>query len=161
MPEVKLQTPAQAAELPLPPTQQDAKTTESATAEKLCASLLETTLASAQLPPALETSLRERFSGVFTPAALDTAISEARQLVSDLTDRKVVQSAGRISDIVSREEQISAALHDLLGASRPDGLEKVHPARLSGIREFYTLMTGDQDFVGGYDQRAGTVCHHR
>ncbi len=153
MPEVKLQTPVQAAELLLPLTQQDAKTTESATAEKLCASLLETTLANAQLPPALETSLRERFSGVFTPAALDTAISEARQLVSDLTDRKVVQSAGRISDIVSSGEQISAALHDLLGASRPDGLEKVHPARLSGIREFYTLMTGDQDFVGGYDQR--------
>ena len=153
MPEVKLQTPASSADLPLPLTQQSAIDTESTKEEKLCTSLLETTLASAQLPPALETSLRERFSGLFTPAALDTAISEARQLVSDLTDRKVVQSTGRISDIVSSSEQISAALHDLLGAGRPDGLEKVHPARLSGIREFYTLMTGDHDFVGGYDRQ--------
>jgi hypothetical protein len=140
MPEVKLQSPEKSAE-------------DTPTAESLCASLLETTLATAQLPPALEGSLRERFSGVFTPAALDTAISDARQLVSNLTDRKVVQSAGRISDIVSSGEQISAALHDLLGAGRPAGLEKVHPARLSGIREFYTLMTGDHDFVGGYDQK--------
>jgi hypothetical protein len=153
MPEVMLQIPTSSAELPLPQTQQSGIDTESATAQKLCTSLLETTLASAQLPPALETSLREHFSGVFTPGSLDTAISEARQLVSDLTDRKVVQSAGCISEIVSSGEQISAALHDLLGAGRPAGLEKVHPARLSGIREFYTLMTGDHDFVGGYDQR--------
>jgi len=153
MPEEKLQTPAPSAELPLPQTQQDEKAPQAATEVQLCARLLETTLASAHLPPSLETSLRERFSGVFTPAALDTAIRDARQLVSDLTDRKVVQSAGRISDIVSSGEQISAALHDLLGAGRPAGLEKVHPARLSGIREFYTLMTGDTEFVGGYDQR--------
>ena len=48
------------------------------------------------------------------------------------------------------KDQLSAALHDLLGAPRPEGLEGLKTARLSGIREFYTLTTGDTDFAGGY-----------
>ncbi len=41
-------------------------------------------------------------------------------------------------------------MHDLLGAKRPEGLSSIQPHRLSGIRELYTLMTGDVDFAGGY-----------
>jgi hypothetical protein len=126
----------------------------SATAEarlSMCECLLDATLSAAHLPAALETSLRGRFGGsVFEAQALQTAIREARQLVSDLSGGAVIQGAGRISEMASPEDQLGAALHDLLGATRPQGLEKLQAARLSGIRELYTLMTGDTEFSGGY-----------
>jgi len=119
--------------------------------ESMCSCLLEATLSAAHLPTALENNLRSRFGGgVFQPPALQAAIREARQLVSDLSGGAVIQSAGRLSEMATSEDQISAAMCDLLGAPRPQGLEKLQPARLSGIRELYTLMTGDVAFTGGY-----------
>lgn len=118
---------------------------------QLCASLLDTSLAAAHLPEAAERSLRARFAAkVFEPAALQSAIQEVRELVSDLSAGNVIQGAGRITDMAAPEDQVNAALHDLLGAARPQGLEKLQTARLSGIRELYTLMTGDTGFSGGY-----------
>lgn len=119
--------------------------------ESMCSCLLEATLAAAHLPAPMENSLRSRFGGgVFQPPALQAAIREARQLVSDLTGGAVIQGAGRINEMVSSEDQVSAAMCDLLGAPRPQGLEALKPARLSGIRELYTLLTGDTAFSGGY-----------
>jgi hypothetical protein len=121
--------------------------------EQMCASLLETSLQAANLPAPVGERLRSQFSGhTFAADELTRAISDARQLVSDLNAGALIQGAGRISEMTSSEDQISAALHDLLGARRPAGLESVQPARLSGIREFYTRMTGDFDFNGGYDR---------
>lgn len=118
---------------------------------QMCACLLDASLPTAHLPPSAESNLRERFGGkIFEPGALQQAISETRTLISDLTGGSVIQGAARISDIVPPEDQVNAALCDLLGASRPQGLEGLHPARLSGIRELYTLMTGDTGFTGGY-----------
>ncbi len=112
---------------------------------------LETTLAAARLPGAVSAMLQERFSSqAYNAAELQSAIDAARQMVSDLTGGLVVQGPGRVSGMVSPEDQVSAALHDLLGAARPEGLEKVRAARLSGIRELYMLMTGDYDFAGGF-----------
>lgn len=126
-------------------------TATAAERESMCSCLLEATLSAAHLPTALENNLRSRFgSGVFQPPALQAAIREARQLVSDLTGGAVIQSAGRLSEMATSEDQISAAMCDLLGAQRPQGMEKLQPARLSGIRELYTLMTGDTAFTGGY-----------
>ena len=63
---------------------------------------MDATLAAAHLPAALETSLRGRFGGtVFQPPALQAAIREARQLVSELTGGMVIQGAGRISEMAS------------------------------------------------------------
>lgn len=119
--------------------------------QSMCECLLDATLSAAHLPEALETSLRSRFGGsVFEAPALQAAIREARQLVSDLSGGAVIQGAGRISEMASTEDQLGAALHDLLGAARPQGMEKLQAARLSGIRELYTLMTGDTEFSGGY-----------
>ena len=132
-------------------------TITSETRTEMCACLLDATLAAAHLPEAAENSLRSRFGGtVFQPPALQAAIREARQLVSDLTGGAVVQGAGHISEMASSEDQVNAALCDLLGAERPKGLENLQTARLSGIRELYTLMTGDTGFAGGYHaERAG------
>ena len=135
-------------------TSQPVKPVEDPAQEEVYASLLETSLNEAHFPPSLESKLRQRFGGrVFNPDELKAAVRETRQLVSDLTATNVIQSGGRISEVVSPNEHISAALHDLLGAARPEGMEKVKPAKLSGIREFYTLMTGDVEFAGGYDRK--------
>jgi hypothetical protein len=121
--------------------------------QQMCASLLDAALTAAHLPEAISGRLRGQFSGrVFEAGELDRAVADARQLVSDLNAGACIQGAGRISDVHSSEDQISAALHDLLGAQRPCGLESLQPARLSGIREFYTRVTGDFDFHGGYDR---------
>lgn len=120
--------------------------------QKTSACLLETTLASANLPESVNQRLRNQFNQkVFDPAHLQNAIDEARELVSDLTGAGVIQNPGKISGMVSPEDQISAAVHDMLGAKRPDGLLNVQPARLSGIREMYLRMTGDDTFSGGYN----------
>lgn len=117
----------------------------------MCAALLEGTLAAASLPEPAARALRARFAErIFDPAELQSAVEESRALVSELTGAAVVQGPGRISGMVTSEDQIQAALLDLLGAARPPELAGVKSARLSGIRELYTLLTGDYDFHGGY-----------
>ena len=124
---------------------------ESTLQAQMRASLLEASLAAARLPASAEASLRTRFGErEFQPAELQQAIGDTRKLVSELTGGSVIQGAGLISNIVPPEDQVNAALHDLLGANRPKDLEGLKPARLSGIRELYTLMTGDTGFTGGY-----------
>jgi len=116
--------------------------------------LLETSLAAAHLPASLAERVRQRFSGrAFDPAELQNAISDSRALVSELTGAAVVQGPGRVSGMFSSEDQITAAVHDLLGAQRPTNLNGLQVQKLSGIRELYTLMTGDADFYGGYDPK--------
>ncbi len=120
---------------------------------QMCACLLESTLAAANLPEAVTTRLRSQFGGrTFNAEELTKAVSDARQLVSDLNAGVLIQGAGRVSEMHSSEDQICTALHDLLGVKRPAGFESLQAARLSGIREFYTRMTGDFDFSGGYDR---------
>lgn len=120
----------------------------------MCAHLLESGLAAARLPAPAAEQVRRQFAGrVFTPGELDGAIADARALVAALTGGSLVQganpnSAGRISRMFSSGDQISAAVHDLLGADRPQELSGARPHRLTGIRELYTLATGDAEFRG-------------
>lgn len=121
-------------------------------AEVLCQHLLETALTAAHLPPSLSEQVRARFQGrVFEPQALQTALEEAHRLIASLNPAGVVQGPPRVERMASSEDQITAALFDLLGVERPPELRGLHVARLSGIRELYLRMTGDQDFHGGYD----------
>lgn len=117
--------------------------------------LLETTLTAAHLPPAAADRLRARFSGEkFSLPALQSAISDTRELLSDITGSAVVRGlspAGRISAMFSGEDQFRAAAHDLMGVERPAELKSARVAKLSGIRELYTLTTGDSDFYGHVD----------
>jgi hypothetical protein len=50
----------------------------------------------------------------------------------------------------SNEDQIQAAVDDLLQAPRNKGSEALKAARLSGIKELYMMLTGDRDLYGGY-----------
>ena len=119
---------------------------------QMCGYLLDSGLAACKLPAPVVNKIRKQFSGkVFEAEELTQAIDENRALLAELQAGSIIQGAGRIGGMVSSEDQFTAAVHDLLGAERPEGMQSVKAAKLSGIRELYTLMTGDYDFVGGYD----------
>mgnify|MGYP005819703177 CR=1 FL=1 len=119
---------------------------------EMSANLLETSLAAAHLPPALTDLVRARFSGqIFKPEDLNTAIEEHRNALSTLTANSTVQGP-RISSMFDSGDQLQASAFDLLGVDRPPELKELKTAKLSGIRELYTGMTGDFDFHGGFDQ---------
>jgi len=116
--------------------------------------ILEKSLAEAHLPAALSENVRRQLDGrEFNPEDVADAIEDSRALLSDLTGAAVVQGPGRIHGMFSAEDQVNAAVHDLLGAQRPDELTSLQVQKLSGIRELYTLMTGDVEFKGGFDAR--------
>jgi len=121
----------------------------------LCASLLETTLAASRLPKPAAESVRKQFGGRdFTPEELNGAVEDARRLVSELTGGQAVQGQGgsaHVTEMFDERDRVTAALHELLGAPRPAGLERLRAPRLSGIREFYTQLTGDYNFAGARD----------
>ena len=118
---------------------------------QMCACLLDSTLASARLPAPLAERIRARFAGkAYEPGELQAAIEDARKLNGELTAAGSIRGVSAPLSMYDAKDQLSAALHDLLGAPRPEGLEGLKTARLSGIREFYTLTTGDSDFTGGY-----------
>lgn len=116
-----------------------------------CAYLLDTGLAASKLPAPMQTHVRAKFTGqVFEPAALNTAIDDARKLVSELTAGALVQGPGRVSAMFDHNDKLQAAVDDMLGAKRDAKLANVKTPRLSGIREMYFMLTGDVDLHGGY-----------
>ncbi len=124
--------------------------------QAVCGVLLENTLSSARLPAAMTERVRRQFAGrAFQPTELQLAVEDARGLVSELTGKQVVQGPGNVQAMFSSEDQLQAAVDDLFGAPREAHLQQVRPARLSGIRELYLMLTGDDDLHGGYyPQRA-------
>jgi hypothetical protein len=118
---------------------------------QMCAYLLDSGLAAAKLPTPMAEHVRSQFSGkLYEPAELTDAIDGARKLVSDLTGGGVIAGPGRVHGMFSSEDQIQAAVDDLLDAPREKGAESLKTARLSGIKELYMMMTGDRDLYGGF-----------
>jgi len=113
--------------------------------------LLESALTASRLPIPMQAQLRKQFQGqVFDAVVLQTAIEDARQLVSDLTGSLVVQGPSRIHGMFSSEDQLQCAVDDMLGAPRDPDKASLKVAPLSGIRELYMMLTGDHDLHGGY-----------
>ncbi len=118
---------------------------------QMCEYLLTSGLAASKLPAAAGERVRKQFAGkVFEPAELTAAIEDARALVSELTGNLIVNGPGHIHGMFTSEDQLKAAVDDMLGAPRDEALKAVQPARLSGIRELYMMLTGDVDLHGGY-----------
>jgi hypothetical protein len=118
---------------------------------EMCGHLLESALTAANLPRPAADQVRKQFTArVFEPSELNQAIEDARSLVSELTGSLTVQGPGRVSGMFSSEDQIQAAVDDLLGAPRDQAAATAKVARLSGIRELYLMLTGDDDLHGGY-----------
>jgi hypothetical protein len=118
---------------------------------EMCAYLLESGLAGAKLPAPVTGRIRKQFAGrVFEAEDLTQAIEDQRQMLAELTAASVVQGPGRIHGMFSSEDKLQAAVDDLFGAPRGKGQENVQAARLSGIRELYLMLTGDDNLHGGY-----------
>ena len=123
----------------------------------MCSQLLNNTLANCSLPAPIQNRIRAQFAGQsFDPQDLNRAIADGQALYAQLTAPQSVSGInGRFSGMYSEEDQLTAAVHDLLGAERPQEVKGVQTAKLSGIRELYCMMTGDVDFHGGfYKERA-------
>lgn len=118
---------------------------------QMCSYLLDAGLAAAKLPAAMAGHVRKQFEGrAFDASELSQAIEDARQLVSDLGGGGVIAGPGRISGMFSSEDQLQAAVDDLLDAPRDKRHEGLKAARLSGVKELYMLLTGDRNLYGGY-----------
>jgi hypothetical protein len=118
---------------------------------QMCAHLLDSGLGAAKLPAAMSEHLRTQFAGkLFEPAELTDAIDQARKLVSDLTGSATVAGPGRIHSMFNSDDQLQAAVDDLLEAPREPGAQGLKAARLGGIKELYMMMTGDRDLYGGF-----------
>jgi hypothetical protein len=117
---------------------------------QMCAYLLESGLSASSLPEPMRQHVRKQFEGqIFTAQELNDAIDEARNLVSDLQGSGTVRGP-QISSMFNTEDQLQAAVDDLLNAPRDEGSEALRPARLSGIKELYMMLTGDRNLYGGY-----------
>lgn len=118
-----------------------------------CQSLLETSLSASRLPAASQKAIKKQFVGrSFLAAELQTAITEKREELSEISAGNNVQGPARLSigSMVNSEDQFRLAVSDLLGAERDEADKNVKVHRLSGVREAYLMATGDQGFMGGY-----------
>jgi hypothetical protein len=117
---------------------------------QMCEQFLTSALDAAKLPAPVVERIRKQFTGkLFEAEEISTAIEDARAMVSELTGGAAV-TGPRIHSMFDSRDKLQAAVDDLLGAPREKGAENMQPARLSGIRELYLMLTGDYDLHGGY-----------
>lgn len=118
---------------------------------QMCEYLLDAGLGASKLPDAVQKRVRSQFAGkVFEVAELNTAIEDARALVSELTGGQAVAGVPRVREMFDTRDQIQAAVDDLFEVERDEATKNLHVAKLSGVRELYHGLTGDLDFHGGY-----------
>ena len=121
-----------------------------------CRTLLKVSLESSKLPAPIQQRVERKFLKLvdagtpFEPAELETSIVEEQEMLSSLTAAGTIQGPGRITNMVTTNDSIEAAVADLFGVKRDVRLANVKPARLTGIRELYLMLTGDYDLHGGY-----------
>jgi hypothetical protein len=118
---------------------------------QMCGYLLDTALSASHLPQPVTDRIRSQFQNVvFEPAALQSTIEDYRKMVSELTATAVVQGPGRFIAMYDTRDKLQAAADDLLGAPRDEKMKGVQVHRLTGIRELYLMLTGDDDMHGGF-----------
>jgi len=121
-----------------------------------CRNLLRYSLETSKLPDAIQTRIERRFNAMvdkgqpFEPTELESAITEEQEMLSALTAAGTIQGPARIGNMHTSADQLEAAVSDLFGLERETRLASVRPARLTGIRELYLMLTGDYDLHGGY-----------
>lgn len=116
-----------------------------------CEHLLNSGLAASKLPDVVQARIRKQFTGrAFKAAELTEAISEAKDELATVTAGQIINGPSRIGGMVTSDDQIRAAVDDMFNVKRDESYAKAKPARLSGIRELYLMLTGDYDFHGGY-----------
>lgn len=119
--------------------------------KQMSAWMLESGLAAAKLPNPISEQIRKQFQDrTFDPTELQIAIQEARKMLSELNAAGQVQGPGRIQSVFDSSDRLQAAVDDLFNIPREEKLKGLEVPRLTGIRELYLSLTGDQELHGGY-----------
>jgi len=122
-----------------------------------CGAVLQTVLdANRDIPAPMLSMVEKRFRGsVFTGPELQGAVDEVRQTWADLQAGSVIQGMGAAQDNGPRPvvngmwdslDRLQMAFDRLMGLPIPS--EHSDLPRLSGIRELYLMLSGDQEMVG-------------
>lgn len=123
----------------------------SETRATLNALVLDTALAVSDIPDKAKAAIRASFKSAATISTPDVteAIQAWKDSVAEQTAGAEIKGPARVSAMFSSDDQIMAAVDDLVGAPREAGAENLKVARLTGLKEAYIAMTGDRDLVGG------------
>ena len=121
-----------------------------------CAALLQTSLDAAALDipqPALDL-VRERFTGkVFTAPELKKELDAFRTAFAQQSAAAAIVGPAQVTGMFTREDQLQAAMDDLLGAPREDASKSLKVHKFNGIREAYVMLSNDFNFTGDVDAR--------
>jgi hypothetical protein len=131
---------------------------------QMCALLLEQGVSASRLPQAAQEYVRAQYTEkavgadgnpvervkLFNPSDLTKSIEEVRSLAGSMASRGIVGASGIVGGMFTADEQLQAAVDDMFGAPRDEKLKSLKVARLSGIRELYLMLTGDDDMRGAY-----------
>ena len=125
------------------------------TRAQMNAYVLDAALQASRLPEQARTHVRAQFTNAdksvkpFQPSELEAAITAMRDLAASLQAPGLIQGAsGTVRGMFSTEDQLQAAVDDLLNAPREAAVKTLKVHRLQGIRELYMLLTGDTELHG-------------
>ena len=122
----------------------------------MCQALLSSALdaASIDLPEAALNMIRDRFTNkTFKPLDLKREIDSFKEAFTQQTAAASIIGPTQITGMFTKEDQLQAAMDDLLAAPRESGSETLKVHKFSGIKEAYLMLTNDFDFVGDIDPR--------
>ena len=123
-----------------------------------CSYALDQALAGSGLPAPVTDLLRVKFDKrIFEPAELTASIEEQRGVLAKLVEAGVIKGAGArpaVSAMQDGLDRVRFAWERALGLSVPESARDI--PRMSGIRELYTMMTGDLEFHGRYQPERAT-----
>jgi len=114
-----------------------------------CRVVLSESLRAANLPAELEAKVRNQFDGrIFEAADLDKEIASFKDIAAKMSPVRLTEGQS-ITIGADAGDKMQAALDLALGVTPEDAnLAKTRPFR--GLREAYTLYTGDTDVVGQF-----------
>jgi hypothetical protein len=118
----------------------------------LNALVLDTALGLSELSDKSKAAIRASFktAQVITPADIQAAIQAMRDANAEANAGAEIKGPARASSMFNSDDQIKAAVDDLVGAPREKGAENLQVAKFTGLKEAYVSMTGDRGLTGGY-----------
>ncbi len=119
-----------------------------------CSYLLDTALRGSSLPQPFKDEVRMQLGGkVFRPEELDRTLQAKQATWARLMEGQVVRGVSGRMTMRDEMDRVRLATERLFGLPVPEDALSI--PRLSGIRELYLLLTGDDGFHGrAYPERA-------
>ena len=113
--------------------------------------LLSNSLQLSGLPAKAQAAIKATFKN--KPIVLEdvqAAVQAWKDSLAETTAATEIAGPGRVSAMFNADDQLAAAIDDLVGAPREIGSESLKVHKFTGLKEAYITMTGDRDMVGGF-----------